>query len=99
VPIQRRSVPPSLCLPEFSGPHIFREAMASGADDIISKPVDLPDLVIRIRALLACWTIEEPGERFARYYEIIRQGFSPCSVDTNGRRRQRAGCDQPIGTL
>lgn len=49
------------------------EAMAAGADDFVSKPVDLDDLLIRIRAMLECRTIKDRAERFARYTEISHE--------------------------
>jgi CheY-like chemotaxis protein len=70
---------PIIVLTGVLWPAHLREAMASGADDIVSKPVDLPDLLIRIRALFECQTIEEPAERFARYYEIIHEAASKSS--------------------
>ncbi len=54
-------------------PSHLREAMASGADDFVSKPVDPTDLLIRIRAMLECRTIEDRADRFARYTEITRE--------------------------
>lgn len=54
-------------------PPQLEEAKASGADDFVSKPVDLTDLLIRIRAMLECRTIEDPVERFAHYTEITRE--------------------------
>ena len=54
-------------------PSHLREAMAFGADDFVSKPIDLPDLLIRIRAMLECRTIEDRVERFARYTELARE--------------------------
>ncbi len=55
------------------------ESMTSGADDFVSKPVDLPDLLIRIRALIECRTIEDPVKRRAHYAEIAREAASKSS--------------------
>jgi len=52
------------------------EAMTAGADDFVSKPVDLTDLLIRIRAMLECRTIEDRAEPFSRYTEIAREAAS-----------------------
>jgi DNA-binding response OmpR family regulator len=47
--------------------------MTSGADDFVSKPIDIPDMLVRIHALLACRTITDPIERLSRYVEMVRQ--------------------------
>jgi DNA-binding response OmpR family regulator len=60
-------------------PSHLREVMAAGADDFVSKPVDLTDLLIRIRAMLECRTIEDRADRFARYTEITREAASKSS--------------------
>jgi DNA-binding response OmpR family regulator len=60
-------------------PSHLREVMAAGADDFVSKPVDLTDLLIRIRAMLQCRTIEDRADRFARYTEITREAASKSS--------------------
>jgi len=54
-------------------PSQLEEVRTSGADDFTFKPVDLTDLLIRIRAMLACRTIADPVERSTRYYEITRE--------------------------
>ena len=54
-------------------PSQLEEVRTSGADDFTFKPVDLTDLLIRIRAMLACRTIADPAERSTRYYEITRE--------------------------
>jgi DNA-binding response OmpR family regulator len=54
-------------------PSLLGEVMAAGADDFVSKPIDLTDLLIRIRAMLECRTIEDRADRFARYTEITRE--------------------------
>jgi DNA-binding response OmpR family regulator len=60
-------------------PSQLGEAMASGADDFVSKPVDMTDLLIRIRAMLECRTIEDRADRFSRYTEITREAASKSS--------------------
>jgi len=60
-------------------PSQLEEARISGVDDFAFKPVDLTDLLIRIRAMLQCRAIQDPVERFARYYEIIRDAASKSS--------------------
>lgn len=49
------------------------EAMIAGADDFVSKPVDVSDLVKRVRAMLKWKTITDPVERFQRYIETLRE--------------------------
>jgi CheY-like chemotaxis protein len=49
------------------------EAMAAGADDLAFKPIDLADLLIRIRAMLDCRGIDDPVERRTRYLELARE--------------------------
>ena len=51
-------------------PGQLEQAMAAGADDFVSKPVDLTDLLIRIRAMLKCRGIDDPIERRKRYMEV-----------------------------
>ncbi|MGD1020326.1 MAG: response regulator [Verrucomicrobiia bacterium] len=57
-------------------PAHLREAMASGADDFVSKPVDLTDLLIRVRAMLESRTIQDPIARYAHYTELAREAAS-----------------------
>ncbi len=57
-------------------PAQLQDARNSGADDCVTKPVDLTDLLIRIRAMLKCRTIEDPSARAARYAELIREAAS-----------------------
>lgn len=58
-------------------PSQLEEARTSGADDVAFKPVDLTDLLIRIRAMLASRSIEDPVERLAHYHiEITREAAS-----------------------
>ena len=47
--------------------------MASGADDFAFKPIDMTDLLIRIRAMLRCHGIHDHVERRTRYIEIARE--------------------------
>jgi DNA-binding response OmpR family regulator len=54
-------------------PSHLGEVMTAGADDFVSKPIDLTDLLIRIRAMLECRTIEDRADRFARYTSITRE--------------------------
>ncbi|HVM62939.1 MAG TPA: response regulator [Verrucomicrobiae bacterium] len=54
-------------------PAHLEQALASGADDFVYKPVDLPDLLIRIRAMLNTRSIGDPAERRVRYTELARQ--------------------------
>lgn len=57
-------------------PSQLRESMTAGADDFVSKPIDLTDLLIRIRAMLESRTIEDPAERFAHYTQLTREAAS-----------------------
>ena len=54
-------------------PGQIEQAMAAGADDFASKPIDLTDLLIRIRAMLECRGIDDPVERRSRYTQITRE--------------------------
>jgi two-component system cell cycle response regulator len=60
-------------------PSLLEEARTSGADDLAFKPIDLTDLLIRIRAMLACRAIDDPVERFTRYHEVTREAASKSS--------------------
>ncbi len=51
----------------------IEESMTSGADDFISKPVDVQDMLVRVRALLKCRDIVDPIERLSRYVETVRE--------------------------
>jgi len=54
-------------------PGQLEQAMASGADDFAFKPIDMTDLLIRIRGMLRCRGIHDPVERRTRYIEIARE--------------------------
>jgi two-component system cell cycle response regulator len=60
-------------------PSQLEEVRTSGADDLAFKPIDLTNLLIRIRAMLACRAIDDPVERFTRYHEITREAASKSS--------------------
>jgi hypothetical protein len=46
----------------------------------VSKPVDLTDLLIRIRAMLECRAINDPAERLTHYHlEIVHEAASASS--------------------
>jgi DNA-binding response OmpR family regulator len=51
----------------------IEESVISGADDFVSKPIDVGDLIIRVRAMLQCKDITDPIERISRYTEIVRE--------------------------
>ena len=51
----------------------IEESMTKGADDFISKPIDVQDMLIRIRALLKWKDIADPIERLSRYVETVRE--------------------------
>jgi len=54
-------------------PEQLEQAMASGADDFAFKPIDMTDLLIRVRAMLECSGIQDAVERRTRYIEIARE--------------------------
>jgi two-component system cell cycle response regulator len=64
---------PILVVTGVHAPAQLEESMTSGADDFVSKPIDIPDMLVRIHALLACRTITDPIERLSRYVEMVRQ--------------------------
>lgn len=49
------------------------ESMIAGADDFVSKPVDVSDLLKRVRAMLKWKAITDPVERFQHYIETVRE--------------------------
>src|SRR5664280_96783 len=51
----------------------IEESMTSGADDFISKPVDVQDMLIRVQALLKCRDITDPIDRLSRYVETVHE--------------------------
>jgi len=63
---------PILVVTGVLSPAQLEEAMTSGADDFVSKPIDMTDLLVRVRAMLACRTIADPIERLTRYIETVR---------------------------
>jgi len=63
---------PILVITGVLSPAQLEAAMTSGADDFVSKPIDMTDLLVRIRAMLACRTITDPIERLTRYIETVR---------------------------
>jgi DNA-binding response OmpR family regulator len=64
---------PILVITGVLSPAQIEESMASGADDFVSKPINIPDLLIRIRAILECRAITDPVERLTRYTELVRE--------------------------
>jgi DNA-binding response OmpR family regulator len=64
---------PILVVTGVLSPSQLEQSMTSGADDFVSKPIDIPDLLVRMNALLACRTITDPIERLSRYVEMVRQ--------------------------
>ena len=51
----------------------IEDSMTGGGDDFITKPIDVPDMLIRIRALLECRDILDPMERLSTYAERVRE--------------------------
>ena len=51
----------------------IEESMTGGADDFVSKPIDVRDLLVRVRAMLQCKQIADPVERLSRYVDTVRQ--------------------------
>src|SRR5579859_1060097 len=64
---------PILVITGVLSPAQIEESMASGADDFVSKPINIPDLLIRIRAIGECASITDPVERLTRYTELVRE--------------------------
>jgi DNA-binding response OmpR family regulator len=59
----------------------------------VSKPVDLTDLLIRIRAMLECRMIEDRAERFARYTEITHEAASKFFSSPSARQQRMTVSD------
>lgn len=71
---------PIIVVTGILSPSRLREAMDSGADDFVSKPIDFTDLLIRIRVMLDSRTIADPSARFAHYHlEIVREAGNESS--------------------
>jgi DNA-binding response OmpR family regulator len=70
---------PILVVTGVHSPDQLEESMTSGADDFISKPIDAPDMLVRIHAMLECRTITDPIERLSRYVDIVRQSSAKSS--------------------
>jgi DNA-binding response OmpR family regulator len=51
----------------------IENSIISGADDFVSKPIDVRDLLIRVRAMLQCKDITDPIKRLSCYAEIVRE--------------------------
>jgi DNA-binding response OmpR family regulator len=68
----------------------IEESMTSGADDFISKPIDVQDMLIRIRALLKWKDITDPIDRLSHYVETVREMSEASSP------RTLSGGDQAI---
>jgi DNA-binding response OmpR family regulator len=64
---------PVLVITGILSPAQLEESMTSGADDFVSKPIDMADLLIRIHAMLECRAITDPVERLTRYIERVRE--------------------------
>jgi DNA-binding response OmpR family regulator len=64
---------PILVVTGVLSPAQLEQSMTSGADDFVSKPIDMADLLNRIHAMLECRTIADPVERLTRYLELVRE--------------------------
>ena len=64
---------PILVVTGVLSPSELEQSMTSGADDFVSKPIDMADLLIRIHAMLDCRAIADPVERLTRYIELVRE--------------------------
>ena len=51
----------------------IEESMTSGADDFISKPIDVQDMLIRVRAMLKWKDITDPIDRLSHYVDTVRE--------------------------
>jgi DNA-binding response OmpR family regulator len=67
----------------------IENSMTCGGDDFIAKPIDVPDMLIRIRTLLECRDIVDPMERLSTYAERVRERTEaaqrPASSDPQSR--------------
>ena len=54
----------------------IEDSMACGADDFVTKPIDVRDLIVRVRAMLECKNIADPIERLSRYTEIVQHNLA-----------------------
>ena len=63
-------------------PGQLEQAKVSGVDDFAFKPIDVTDLLFRVRAMLDCRGIQDAVERHTRYREIVR-GMSAQSGPTH----------------
>ena len=51
----------------------IEESMTAGADDFVSKPIDVRDLLVRVRAMLKCKEIADPVDRLQQYLKTVRE--------------------------
>ena len=65
----------------------IEDSMASGADDFVSKPIDVEDMLIRVRAMLKCKHITDPVERLSRYVQTVREMSHTPSAPTEPHSR------------
>ena len=64
-------------------------SMTCGADDFISKPVDMPDMLIRVRALLECRDIIDPMQRLSTYAERVREMTKAAQTPASTERKSK----------
>jgi DNA-binding response OmpR family regulator len=62
----------------------IEESMTAGADDFVSKPIDVRDLRIRVRALLQWRHITDPVERLQHYVETVREMTDELAPPSSG---------------
>jgi two-component system cell cycle response regulator len=51
----------------------IEESMSAGADDFVSKPINVRDLIIRVRAMLESKQIADPVDRLQHYLKTVRE--------------------------
>ena len=69
---QTKTIPIIVATGTTSTPRI-ENSIISGAEDFVSKPIDVEDLLIRIRAMLQCKDITDPIKRVSRYTDIVNE--------------------------
>ena len=73
----------------------IEQAVTAGADDFVNKPVNVQDLLIRIRAMLKWKDISDPVERLSRYGETVREMTDAALPPPTHRGGPHSGPDQP----
>lgn len=64
---------PIIMLTGFDTRESLEQSMAAGADDFVAKPFELPELKIRVRAMLRLKHVSDEVERLQAYIVSIRE--------------------------